>query len=135
MAGYDTEYSASTTLGSVPDNVVGDDNNYRLISGARSKAARLVCADHKIIDGVSFGNKAWKLLARELDTPHNRTLLAFHTEQAIKPLVQSREIKDLEITTGDPASMPAGAAMLVKFFDVRQGDTATLGFISPWGKQ
>ena len=131
--GYDTEYSASTTLGGVPDNVVGDDNNYRQISGARSKVGRLVCSEYKVIDGVGFGNKAWKLLGRELDTPHNRTLLAFHTDQAIKPLKTAGEIRDLEITTGD--GVGGAAALLVKFFDVREGDTATLGFISPWGKQ
>jgi hypothetical protein len=132
---YDTEYSASTTLGSVPDNVVGDDNNYRQISGARSKAARLICAEYKDIDGEGFGNRAWKLLERELDTPHNRALLAYHTEQAIKPLADAVEIRDVEITTGDLANQPEGVGMLVKFFDVREGDTSIAGFIAPWGKQ
>ena len=131
--GFDVEYGASTTLGSIPDNVVGDDNNYKTISGARSKVGRLVCSEYKVIDDVDFGNKAWKLLERELDTPHNRTLLAFHTEQAVKPLKTAGEIRDLEITTGD--GVGGAAALLVKFFDVREGDTATLGFISPWGKQ
>ena len=130
--GFDTEYSASTTLGSIPDNVVGDDNNYRQISGARSKVGRVVCAEYKLIDGVGIGNKAWKLLERELDTPHNRTLLAFHTKEAIEPIRKAGEIKDVEITTGD--GVGGAAAMLVKFFDVREGDVATLGFIAPWGK-
>lgn len=131
--GFDTEYSASTTLGSTPDNVVGADGNYSQISGARSKVARVVVAEWKLIDGVGFGNKAWALLAREQDTPHNRTLLAYHTEQAIKPIVDAGEIRDVEIITGDIAQAE-GVGMLVRFFDVREGDTATLGFIAPWGK-
>jgi uncharacterized hydantoinase/oxoprolinase family protein len=130
---FDTLYSASTTLGSIPDNVVGDDGNYRQISGARSRVARTICAEWKEIDGESIGNKAWRLLERELDTPHNRTLLAFHTEQSVKSLVDAGDIRDLEITTGDAANTQ-GVGMLVKFFDVREGDISTAGFIAPWGK-
>ena len=132
--GFDTEYSASTTLGSVPDNVVGDDNNYQTISGARSKVARVVVSEYKDVDGVGFGNKAWKLLEREQDTPHNRTLLKFHTEQALKPIVTAGEIKDVEVTVDNVADAQ-GVGMLVRFFDVREGDISTAGFIAPWGKQ
>lgn len=129
----DIEYSASTTLGSVPDNVVGTDNNYQTITGARSKVARVVMSEWKDVDGEGFGNKAWKLLEREQDTQGNRTLLEFHTMQAIKPLIDAGEIRDVEITTGDPANAQ-GVGMLIKFFDVREGDESTHGFIAPWGK-
>lgn len=133
MPGYDTKYNASTTLGNGPDNVVGDDNNYEQITGAISKAGRTIQSDAKNIDGEWIGNKAWKELARELDTPSNRQLLVYYTEQALKPLVDSGEIADVEITHDDSSAGP-GAALRVRFTDVNSGDTATLGFISPWGK-
>jgi len=128
---YDIEYDAGPESG--PDNIVGDDNNYRQISGARCKVARCIVAEWKDIDGEGMGNRAWKLLEREQDTPHNRSLLAYHTENAIKWFVDNGEIRDLKITTGD-AAYREGVGMLVEFFDVREGDTSTTGFIAPWGK-
>jgi phage gp46-like protein len=128
--GYDIEYNAGTEGG--PDNIMGDDNNYVQITGAASKVGRSVVAEWKDIDGEGFGNRAWKLLERELDTPTNRQLLAYHTEQALKWLVDNKWISNLVITVDDPAYL-TGVAMLVSFTDTRSGDTSTLGFIAPWG--
>ena len=128
--GYDVEYNAGTVGG--PDNVMDATNNYALVTGAACKVGRCVIAEYKEIDGEGFGNRAWKLLARAQDTPSNRQLLAYHTERALKWLVDNKEISSLEITVGDPA-YGTGVAMLVKFTDTRSGDTSTLGFIAPWG--
>jgi hypothetical protein len=130
---YDVKYNASTTLGNGPDNVVGSDNNYETITGAASMVGRAVVSEAKQIDGEWIGNRAWKKLERELDTQSNRQLLVHYTEKAVQPLVDNGKITDLEITHDD-SSVGNGAAMLVKFKDVRTGDTATLGFIVPWGK-
>jgi len=127
---YDIEYNAG--LNSGPDNIMGTDNNYRQITGAACKVGRCVVAEYKEIDGEGFGNRAWVELARGQDTPANRQLLAYHTENAVKWLVDHKEIKDLEITVDDPTYID-GVGMLVTFVDIRTGDTATLGFISPWG--
>lgn len=129
---YDVKYNAGLSKG--PDNTVGDDNNYETVSGAVSKVGRCVVAEAKKIDGEWIGNQAWKKLKREQDTPTNRQLLAYYTELSLKWLVDNRHIKNLEVSTGDPDS-GGGAALLVKFTDVRSGDTSTLGFITPWGKQ
>lgn len=127
----DTEYNAGLEGG--PDNVMGDDNNYRQISGSSSKVGRCVIAEAKKIDGEWIGNRAWKLLERAQDTPTNRQLFAYHTQASLKWLVDNKRIKDLEITTGDAAYMK-GLGMLVKYTDVLTGDTSTDGFIAPWGK-
>jgi len=132
--GYDTEYNASTTMGNGPDNTIDATNNYTQITGARSKVGRCVVAEWKEVDGEGIGNRAWALLAREQDTPTNRQLLAFHTENAVKWLVDNGEIRDLEVIVDDVAYSDA-MGLLVRFFDVREGDTATLGFIAPWGKK
>jgi phage gp46-like protein len=128
--GYDYEYNAGLDGG--PDHIVGTDNNYVQITGAASKVGRCVIAEWKDIDGEGMGNRAWKLLEREMDTETNRQLLAYHTEQALKWLVDNKEIADIEITVGDPEYGTA-VAMLVRFTDVRTGQTSTLGFVAPWG--
>ena len=131
---YDVEYNAGLNAG--PDNIMGDDNNYRLVTGAACKVGRCVVAEYKEIDGEGFGNRAWKLLAREQDTPSNRQLLIYHTENALKWLLgdstRPGEIKDLVVTVDDPTYLE-GVGLLVTFTDVRTQDTSTLGFISPWG--
>ncbi len=127
----DTEYNAGTEGG--PDHVMGDDNNYRQVTGASSKVGRCVAAEAKQIDGEWIGNRAWKKLERSQDTPTNRRLFAHHTEAALKWLVDNKRIKDLNIETGDPAYL-LGLGMLVKYTDVLTGDTSTDGFIAPWGK-
>jgi phage gp46-like protein len=129
---YDRKYDASTDGGG-PDNVVGSDNNYERTTGATSKAGRLVSCWYKTIDGVGVGCRAWKALERETDTPTNRALLERYLEEALTPLVKSGEIKDLTIEVDDPATLK-GVAALVTFTDVREGDTATLGVIAPWGR-
>ncbi len=128
---YDTEYNAGLEGG--PDNIMGDDNNYRQVTGAACKVGRCVVAEAKQIDGEWIGNRAWVLLAREQDTPANRQLLIYHTENSVKWLVGQKEIKDLEVTADDPTYLK-GVGMLVTFTDVRTGDTSTLGFIAPWGQ-
>jgi hypothetical protein len=128
---YDTEYNAGLESG--PDYIMGDDNNYRQISGNASKVGRCVVSEFKMVDGEPMGNKAWVELARAQDTPTNRQLLAYHTENALKWLVDNGKIKDLEVTTGDPAYQK-GVGLLVTFTDVPTGDTSTAGFLAPWGK-
>ena len=128
---YDVSYNAGPDAG--PDNVVGSDNNYELVSGATSKVGRCVVAEAKLIDGEWIGNRAWKELTRAQDTITNRQKFVYFTEQALKWLVDNKHIKDLEVTSGDPDNS-TGVGLLVKFTDVRSGDTSTLGFIAPWGK-
>ena len=130
MSGYDREYNAGLDAG--PDGVLDDTNNYNTITGATAKAGRAIVAEYKEIDGVGFGNRAWALLKRAQDTTTNRELLRYHTEQALKFLVDSKQISDLEITVGDPA-YGGGAGMLVTFTDTATGDTSRLGAIAPWG--
>jgi hypothetical protein len=131
--GYDTDYNASTAGGG-PDNVMGDNNNYRQVLGAYCKVGRCVAAEYKQIDDdESIGNRAWVELRRELDTSVTRQRFVYYTEQAVKWLVDNGEITDLEITVGDPQAT-TGVALLVKFKDVRTDDEATLGFIAPWGR-
>jgi len=128
----DTKYNAST-VGGGPDNIMGDDNNYETVTGAISKVGRVVASEWKDINGESFGNRAWKALEREQDTPANRQLLVHYTMQALQPLIDSGDIADVEITHDDPTYL-TGAAMLIRYTDVRSGDTSTDGFIAPWGK-
>jgi phage gp46-like protein len=129
--GYDVRYSASTSQDG-PDNVLGDDNNYETHTGAASKVGRCVTAWYKDIDGEGMGNRAWELLEREQDTPSNRQLLVYHTEQALKWLVDNKEIAELVVEADDPLGL-TGVGLLVSFKDTRTGDSSTLGFIAPWG--
>ena len=128
----DFKYSATTANGG-PDNEMGTNNNYETITGARGKVARCIISEYKEIDGEGIGNRAWELLERAQDTPTNRQLFKFHTENAIKWLVDNGEIRDVEIFVDDVARAK-GLGMLVRFFDVREGDIATDGFLAPWGK-
>lgn len=128
----DIKYDASTD-GLGPDNVLGSDNNYETVYGATSKAARAIVAEYRLLDGVPFGNKAWQALRRETDTQENRNLLKRYTEEALKPLVDSGDIANLEITVDDPATLK-GLGMLITFTDVRQQDTANIGILAPWGR-
>ncbi|MEE9367155.1 MAG: hypothetical protein V3W44_10735 [Dehalococcoidales bacterium] len=131
---YDVHYNAGLEGG--PDNIMGADNNYEVVTGAACKVGRCVVAEAKLIDGEWIGNLAWTKLARAQDTPGNRQLLVYHTENSVKWLVgdSSRpgEIKDLVVTADDPAYL-TGVGLLVTFTDVRTGDVSTLGFIAPWG--
>jgi len=122
--------AASDVIG--PDNVLGSDGNYETTPGATAKVGRCVMSEYRVIDGVPFGNKAWKALQRASDTLQNRALLKRYTEEAIKPIQDAGEIRDLEVTVDDPANLK-GAAMLITFYDIRQKDTVTIGVLSPWG--
>ena len=113
------------------DNAMDSTNNYATTTGATSKVARCVMADYKLIGGVPMGNRARLELRRETDSTTNRELLKRYILDAIKPLEDSREIKDVEITIDDPVGA-RGVAVLLTFTDVRAGDTATLGIIAPW---
>ena len=76
----DVKYNAGSA-DSLPDNVVGDDNNYETTTGAISKAGRLLMAEYKVIDGIGFGNRAWAELRRASDTSVNRELLKRYCEE------------------------------------------------------
>lgn len=136
---YDIEYNATAVdvgkdapVGAQGgDNIVGTDGNYNTITGARSKVGRLISSEYRLIDGVPFGNKAWTELRRASDTTQNRALLKRYIEDAIKPLVESGEIKDLVVTVDD-AELLKGLGAQVSFTDAREGDTATMGVLSPW---
>jgi hypothetical protein len=127
----DIKYNASSA-GIGPDNVLGSDNNYETTPGATSKAGRLIAAEYRPIDGVPFGNKAWKALERASDTTENRALLKRYLEECLAPLVASGEIRDLVVTVDDPTTLK-GLGALVTFYDVKQRDTSTLGVLAPWG--
>lgn len=130
---YDIEYNATTTTDVVgPDNIMDTAGNYNRITGSRSKVGRCVAAWYKEIDGVGFGNRAWKELQRELDTVANRAILKRYIEQAIQPLIASGEIAEVEVTVDDAVRLK-GLGAQIKFKDVREGDDSTLGVISPWG--
>jgi len=130
MSGYDRQYDAGAEGG--PDGVIDATNNYATLTGSAAKVGRAVIAEFKLIDGEEFGNRAWALLHRAQDTPTNRELMRYHTEQAVKWLVDGKLIKDLEITVDD-TNIPPGVGMLVSFTDVQTGDTSRLGFLAPWG--
>lgn len=130
--GYDVKYDATDGTG-VPDNVLGDDNNYELITGAQSKVARAVMMRAKRVDGEWVGNRGWVELEREGDTEENRQRMVYYTEQALAPLVSSGDIKNLVVSHGD--GVKGSGAIKVEFYDVRKGDTGRLGFIGPWGKK
>lgn len=129
---YDRKYNATQGDGIGPDNVVGDDNNYELTTGATSKAGRLVASHFRVIDGIPFGNRAWTELKRASDTPTNRELLKRYTKEALQPLVDNGDITDLTIEVDDPQGR-TGVGMKITFTDRREGDTATLGIVPPWG--
>jgi hypothetical protein len=124
----DIEYNAGAAG---PDNVMDSTSNYTRVRGAACKVGRAVVARYKEIDGEGFGNRAWAELEREQDTPANRQLLVYYTEQALKFLVKSQEIKSLIVEVGDAVGI-TGAALLVSFTDTRTGSTQTLSYISPW---
>lgn len=114
------------------DNEMNSDtNNYQTFTGATSKAARLLMGDYKLIDGIPFGNRARLALQRETDSVTNRELLKRYIQDAVKPLVDSGEIRDLVVTIDDPVGAD-GVAAKVEFYDVRFGDTSALGVIAPW---
>jgi len=130
---YDVQYNATAVSGAQGgDNVIDSDGlNYLKTTGATSKAGRLVSAEYRLIDGVGFGNKAWVELRRAADTTENRGLLKRYLEEALKPLEDAGEIKDLVIVVDD-AARGKGLGAQITFTDVRQGDTASLGIIPPW---
>ena len=130
--GYDRKYNASQGSGFGPDNVLGDDLNYERTTGASSRAGRVVASHFRIIDGIPFGNRAWSELKRASDTPTNRELFKRYCIEALKPLVDNGDISDLSVETGDPQGR-SGLAIKISFYDKREGDTATIGVIPPWG--